>query len=98
MIHARSQRHAEPMGERQYLFRKITVVFYTLRHRASLSERCFPAQATMHSLPGTYYNNQCRLPMNQVYGKVTRKELRMMTDDERARYSSPKATFLFENR
>ncbi|ETN84627.1 shTK domain protein [Necator americanus] len=34
---------------------------------------------------GTYSSNRCNLPRNQYYGMALRKELRMLTDDERLR-------------
>ncbi|KAK6738371.1 hypothetical protein RB195_020468 [Necator americanus] len=35
---------------------------------------------------GTYSSNRCNLPRNQYYGMALRKELRMLTDDERLRF------------
>ncbi|VDM67231.1 unnamed protein product [Strongylus vulgaris] len=43
---------------------------------------------TLYLNSGRYSNNRCILPNGQVYGKAIRKELRMMTDNERSRFRS----------
>ncbi|VDO66312.1 unnamed protein product [Heligmosomoides polygyrus] len=49
-----------------------------------------PPGLLMSSPFGTFSNNQCRLPQNRgIYAKATRKEFRMMTDNERSSFQVP---------
>ncbi|KJH52769.1 shTK domain protein [Dictyocaulus viviparus] len=64
-------------------------LFPELAPIASSIYQCMDLQCMCSYVRGRVESNgQCRLPNNQILKKAVRKEIRMMTDDERQRYFS----------